>query len=62
MLGSVNRKWLVQCKHFAHAIAVAQEAIEGYLEVLMEEGKPIPKEPVTTPVDTLIQVKSPAVA
>ena len=41
---------------------MAKEAIEGYLEVLAEEGKPIPEEPVTTAVDTLIQVKSPAVA
>ena len=47
---------------YDHAIAMAQEAIEGYLEVLMEEGKPIPEEPITTPVDTLIQVKSPALA
>jgi len=47
---------------YEHALAMAKEAIEGYLEVLAEEGKPIPEEPVTTAVDTLIQVKSPAVA
>lgn len=47
---------------YDHAIVMAQEAIEGYLEVLAEEGKPIPEAPVTTPVDKLVQVKSPAVA
>ncbi len=47
---------------YDHAIAMAHEAIEGYLEVLVEEGRPIPEESVTTPVDTYIQVKSPAVA
>ena len=47
---------------YGHALAMAQEANAGFLEVLAEEGKPIPEEPVTTPIDTLIQVKSPAVA
>ena len=47
---------------YEHALAMAQEVIEGYLAVLVEEGKPIPEEPVTTPVDTLIQVNAPAVA
>ena len=47
---------------YDHALATAQEAVEGYLEILVEEGKPIPEEPVTAPVDGLIQVRSPAVA
>jgi len=47
---------------YDHALAMAQEAVEGYLEILAEEGKPIPEEPDATPFDTLIQVKSPAVA
>jgi len=47
---------------YDHAIAMAREAIEGYLEVLLEEGKGIPEDPVTTPVDTLIQVNAPTVA
>ncbi|MBI2426053.1 MAG: type II toxin-antitoxin system HicB family antitoxin [Candidatus Hydrogenedentes bacterium] len=47
---------------YAHALAMAQEAVEGYLEVLVEEGKPIPEEARTTPVETLIEVRSPAVA
>ena len=49
-------------ENYDHALAMAQEAIEGYLEVLAEEGKPIPSEEVTAPVDILIQVKSPAAA
>jgi len=47
---------------YAHALAMAREAVAGYLEVLVEEGKPIPQEPVDAPVDTLIQVEPPAVA
>ena len=42
------------------AIERAQEAIEGFLETLLQLGKPIPKEPVSTPADTLVQVKIPA--
>ncbi len=49
-------------KDYEHALAMAEEVIEGYLEVLAEEGKPIPEEPITAPVDTLIQVRTPAVA
>jgi predicted RNase H-like HicB family nuclease len=49
-------------ENYEHALAMAQEAIEGYLEVLVEEGKPIPHEPLATPVDTVIQVVLPAVA
>ena len=45
-----------------HALAMAQEAVEGYLEVLAEEGKPIPEEPLVMPGDVLIQVESPALA
>ncbi len=42
------------------AVERAQEAIEGFLETLVQLGKPIPEEPPTTPVDTLVQVKTPA--
>lgn len=45
-------------ENYEHALAMAHEAIEGFLEVLVEEGKPIPTEPVTTPSDMLIQVAS----
>ena len=45
-----------------HALVMIQEAIEGYLEVLVDEGKPIPEESLTGSVDTIIQVVSPAVA
>ena len=47
---------------YDHALAMAREAVEGYLKVLAEAGKPIPEESVAAPVDTLIQVESPAVA
>lgn len=38
---------------------MAEEAIEGFLEALVKAGQPIPDEPITIPVDTVIQVKSP---
>ena len=47
---------------YEEALAMAREAIEGYLEVLAEEGKPIPEEPVTVPLDALVQVTHSAVA
>ena len=46
-------------KDYNHALQMAQQAIEGYLEALVELGKPIPEEPVTTPVDTVVQVRAP---
>ena len=49
-------------KDYDHALAMAQEAIEGFLEVLAEEGKPIPEEPLATSFDTLVQVNAPAIA
>jgi len=49
-------------KDYDHAIAMAQEAIEGYLAVLVAEGKPVPETPIKAPIDTIIQVTSPAVA
>ena len=47
---------------YDHAVTMIQEAIEGYLEVLAEEGKAIPEEPMAGSVDTIIQVEPPAVA
>lgn len=44
---------------YNHALAMAQEAIEGHLEVLAELGQPIPQESITTPVDAIVQVKTP---
>lgn len=48
-------------KDYEHALQMAQEGIEGFLEALVELGKPIPEETVTRPIDTLIQVRAPAV-
>jgi antitoxin HicB len=45
---------------YEEAVAMAQEVIEGFLEALSKAGEPIPKESITTPVDTIIHVKSPA--
>lgn len=41
------------------AVERAQEAIEGFLETLVQLGKPIPEESISTPIDTLVQVKFP---
>ncbi len=46
---------------YDHALAMAQEAIEGYLDVLAELGKPIPEESVAGPIDALVQVNTRAV-
>ena len=45
---------------YEQALAMAQEAISGYIEVLAEEGKPIPEEPANAPLDMMIQVEPPA--
>ena len=42
------------------AIAMAEEAIEGYLEALVKAGESVPDEAITAPIDTVVQVKSPA--
>lgn len=42
-----------------HVLAMTREAIEGYLEVLAEKGRPIPEESVIVPVDALSEVTSP---
>jgi len=47
---------------YGGALAMAREAIEGYLEVLAEQGRPIPEEPLSAPFDALVQVETPAFA
>ena len=51
---------VTQGENYEEALAMAHEAIEGFLEALVKAGQPIPEEPIATPVDTVIQVKSPA--
>ena len=46
-------------KDYNHALEKAREAIEGFLETLMDLGKPIPEEPAQIPVDALVEVTSP---
>ena len=48
-------------ENYDHALAMAQEAIEGYLEVLVDDGIAIPEESLSAPMDTLIQVTPPAI-
>jgi predicted RNase H-like HicB family nuclease len=43
---------------YEHAIAMSREAIEGYIEVLEEEGLPIPSDTITEPIEALITVAS----
>ena len=48
---------------FDHAVAMAREAIEVWLESLQELGRPIPEERTTLrPVTVGIQVRRPAMA
>ena len=44
---------------FPHALAMAREAIEGYLEGLKKLNKPIPQEPLTVETDAIIEVSAP---
>ena len=50
---------VTQGESYEEAMAMAREAIEGFLEALVKVGEPIPEEPINTPVDTVIQVNSP---
>ncbi len=44
---------------FAHALAMAREAIEGYLETLKELNRPIPQETLIDEADAIIEVSAP---
>lgn len=46
----------------SHALAMAQEAIEGFLEALAKACDPIPEPDLsaTAPLDTAVEVKTPA--
>lgn len=46
---------------YDHALAMVREAIEGYLEVVVEMGEPIPVETINGPIDAVIRVTSPTV-
>ena len=48
---------------YEEAVAMAQEAVEGYLEALAKAGEPIPPEPQpTAALTTSIRVRAPALA
>jgi len=49
-------------KDYAHAVVMAQEVIEGFLEALTKTGQSIPKEPSPRhSADVLMQIHYPAV-
>ena len=49
-------------ENYDHALQMAQECIEGFLEALAKRGQPIPEEPAAAAVEALIKVNSPATA
>jgi antitoxin HicB len=54
---------VTQGETFEEAVAMAEEAIEGYLEALAKVGEPIPVEPQPTgPLTTAVRVRTPALA
>jgi predicted RNase H-like HicB family nuclease len=46
-------------ENFDHAITMAREAIEGYLEALKKADKPIPQESLTDELEAIIEVSAP---
>jgi antitoxin HicB len=54
---------VTQGETYEEAVAMAQEAIEGWLEALAKVGEPPPVEPQpTVPVTTAVRVRLPAAA
>jgi predicted RNase H-like HicB family nuclease len=48
---------------YEEAVAMAQEAVAGYLEALVEAGEPIPPEPQPTAgLTTTVRVRAPVLA
>ncbi len=47
-------------KDYKHALAMAKECIEGFLEMLADIGESIPEEPTMIPLDTIVNVRIPA--
>jgi len=50
---------VTQGESFEEALAMTQEAIEGFLEALVKAGEPIPEESVSAPIDAVVQVRAP---
>jgi predicted RNase H-like HicB family nuclease len=48
-------------KDYEHAVNMAHEAIAGYLEVLQEQGKPLPEETFSAAMDALVQIETTAI-
>ncbi len=45
---------------YEHALAMARECIQGFLEALLRNHRSIPVERAVPPAETLIQVQAPA--
>jgi predicted RNase H-like HicB family nuclease len=46
---------------YADALEMAEECIQGFLEALRKADQPVPEDPLTVPVETVVQVKLRAV-
>jgi len=45
---------------YRHSIEMATECIEGFLETLRIQGRAIPKEDASPPIDAVVEVRAPA--
>ncbi|MFH0793873.1 MAG: type II toxin-antitoxin system HicB family antitoxin [bacterium] len=46
-------------ENYEHALEMAQECIEGYLEALSKAGQAVPEKPAAKPIDAFVEVKVP---
>jgi antitoxin HicB len=54
---------VTQAETYEEAVAMAHEAIEGFVEALALAGEPVPKEPQPTqPTTVAVRVRVPAAA
>ena len=45
---------------YEEAVSMAYEAIEGFVEALAKAGEPVPDGHITSPMDAVIQISTPA--
>jgi len=45
---------------YEHALTMARECIEGFVEALAKAGQPIPGDTAAVPLDAVVQVRLPA--
>lgn len=51
---------ITQGETYEEAVAMAYEAIEGFVEALAKAGEPVPDGPIPAPIDAVIQISMPA--